>query len=344
MKIIFGKFLFFLLAIFLTILIVFLLNNFLNGKQKTQIFYSAPLNQLNSKKFTTNLRIDGKILYFNDTSKKTDSLPFVTGDTFRIFADAALDQIDPFIPEIVFNKKMPIILIKIDYLQIFFDEYFSKFSNKMIIITHNGANPVTEKYRKFLENEKIVAWFAQNPEFYHPKLIAIPVGFLNFHHSHEYFNILKNLSRKNPKEWNERKSLLYIHFNVRTNLKSRKKLLTRFQNFTAVKILNKRVKFEEFFKNLNDSKYVLCPRGSGIDTHRFYEAILMGAIPIVESSTLNPIYNQTTSLILPSFEILTEEMLLNPSNYIKNMNFNREIIFMEYWLKKIFSLRQNISY
>lgn len=94
---------------------------------------------------------------------------------------------------------------------------------------------------------------------------------------------------------------------------------------------------------MSNSKFVLCPRGKGIDTHRFYETVLMGAIPIVETSSLDLIYNKSTSLILPNIDSLNETMLNSPNDFIKDMNFSKKIIFMEFWLKKIYFFKQDID-
>ncbi|RNA33250.1 hypothetical protein BpHYR1_050390 [Brachionus plicatilis] len=198
---------------------------------------------------------------------------------------------------------------------------------EIILITHNGALPVTEQYKEYLENEKIVAWFAQNPGFFHPKLIAIPVGFINFHFNLKYYTIIEKFKKYGTKPWNDRKTLLYINFNEKTNLKERKRFLDIFSHFKGVKILKKRLNFEDYFNNLNDAKFVLCPRGVGIDTHRFYETVLMGAIPVVQNSTLISIYNKTNALILPSIENLNETMLINPEHFIKSMDFKRYIMY-----------------
>ena len=32
---------------------------------------------------------------------------------------------------------------------------------------------------------------------------------------------------------------------------------------------------------MRDSGLVICPRGAGVDTHRFWECLLLGAIPVV---------------------------------------------------------------
>lgn len=44
---------------------------------------------------------------------------------------------------------------------------------------------------------------------------------------------------------------------------------------------------EEYYKVLSNSEFVLCPNGDFIWTYRFYEAILCGAIPIIESKCSN---------------------------------------------------------
>jgi hypothetical protein len=38
---------------------------------------------------------------------------------------------------------------------------------------------------------------------------------------------------------------------------------------------------ERYLKEMRSSGLVLCPRGNGLDTHRFYEALYVGAVPIV---------------------------------------------------------------
>jgi len=46
----------------------------------------------------------------------------------------------------------------------------------------------------------------------------------------------------------------------------------------------------DFYRKLKRSKYALCPAGTGIDTHRVYECIYLGAIPIVKTSPLDSLY------------------------------------------------------
>lgn len=60
-----------------------------------------------------------------------------------------------------------------------------------------------------------------------------------------------------------------------------------------------------------ESQYALCPRGCGVDTHRFYECIYLGCIPIVirTNTVFDRLYNVFPCLIVDKWEDVTEELL-----------------------------------
>ena len=77
-------------------------------------------------------------------------------------------------------------------------------------------------------------------------------------------------------------------------------------DFTTLK---NNLMMDEFIKDLAQSKFVVCPPGFGIDTHRFYEAVCMGATPIVLSSALDNMYKKFGALIVDKWEDVTLELL-----------------------------------
>lgn len=101
------------------------------------------------------------------------------------------------------------------------------------------------------------------------------------------------------KPFNQRKYLLYINFSLKTNVESRSKVLYEFRknfgNDSSVYFSNKNVKWKDYLLQLGDTKFVISPPGifhyiyrihltflgNGIDCHRTWEALIMGAIPIV---------------------------------------------------------------
>ena len=46
----------------------------------------------------------------------------------------------------------------------------------------------------------------------------------------------------------------------------------------------------EYYRQLRRTKVVICPPGAGMDTHRVYECLFFGCIPVIKSSFLDPMY------------------------------------------------------
>ena len=60
---------------------------------------------------------------------------------------------------------------------------------------------------------------------------------------------------------------------------------------------------------MKDYKFILSPPGVGEDTHRTWEALYVGCIPIVRSSNLNELYKDLPVLIVDDWNIITKDFL-----------------------------------
>ncbi len=152
------------------------------------------------------------------------------------------------------------------------------------IVTHNSDYPVSYALKRldnaeiFESNENLL-WFSQNVDVDHPRIFPIPIGFENS----EWFaglkktEVLMNSSR-------DKTVLCSAMFNPRT-YPERYKWLTYFQeqSFCFTKNCINGQAFEEYAQKLSASWFSICPRGNGIDTHRIWECLLCGTIPVVES-------------------------------------------------------------
>ena len=69
--------------------------------------------------------------------------------------------------------------------------------------------------------------------------------------------------------------------------------------------------FSEYLSAINDNKFVLCPRGCGTDTHRFWEIIFTGSIPVLESCGLDDLYDKFPCIIVNNLEEVSKELLDN---------------------------------
>lgn len=117
----------------------------------------------------------------------------------------------------------------------------------------------------------------------------------------------------------KRPILCYCNFSIDTH-PSRKRIYNSIKDKQFIKFehMGKFLKYglsrDDFFKRLNDSKFVICPRGNARDTFRFYDTIYSGAIPIVIRERFHDTdyFKGVPILFLKDeseFETLTEDFL-----------------------------------
>lgn len=122
----------------------------------------------------------------------------------------------------------------------------------------------------------------------HPKLTTIPIGFVD--------RQLPFLSTFTPPSY-ERTIEIYMNFTIGTNMTQRNQCIETYKNDPRVVVKQNRT-VPEYYDDLCRSKYVLCPEGTGIDTHRVYESILCGTIPVVLRNSLAHLYEKLPVCIL----------------------------------------------
>lgn len=88
-----------------------------------------------------------------------------------------------------------------------------------------------------------------------------------------------------------------------------------------------------YLQDLSEYKFCISPPGIGLDTHRTWEALMVGTIPIVLSSPLNSLYQDFPVVIVPSYDLLTEEILYRIYEQIVNIksSYNFYKLCVHYW-------------
>lgn len=262
------------------------------------------------------------------------SYPYISGDTFRKIADFIFDEtsmeVDP--------KKISsgdIIFVKTDYLNRFFEIIHPKIDIPYIIISHNSDDSAPGEFKAYLDDNKIIAWFGQNPSTVdHPKFFGIPIGIANkcwAHGNPEMFNlVLEELSTTKI----EKDIFLYGNFNVDTNKAKRQPIKNLFinKNFCTYKENKSNI---DYLRDVAHSKFILSPPGNGLDCHRTWEALLLGCIPIILSSNLNPILANLPVIIIEDWHDITEEFLNLEYDKINKKVYSLEQAWADYWINMI---------
>jgi hypothetical protein len=92
------------------------------------------------------------------------------------------------------------------------------------------------------------------------------------------------VSRRNLEE----DGLVYANFSANTAPRQRMALLEYLRTLPNVRVGESKptpAGRRRFLEEIRESGLVICPQGNGLDTHRLYETLYMGAIPIVLRSS-----------------------------------------------------------
>ena len=266
------------------------------------------------------------------------SYPFITGDGFRGLAQHIFDE------ELTFNpldvKEKDIVFVGTAHLPHFFNNFLSQISHKFLLISHNHDDPVTSSFQSYIEDEKIIHWFAQNvDEWHHPKLTPIPIGIENRYNPCGQF-----IDQAAPfiKKYSQNKNRpIPIYANFRNITHNERSYVHQLLGSHPLIRWVPRKNFGEYLSDLSQSIFVLSPRGHGLDCHRTWEALLMGSYPIVRTSALDPMYKNLPVVILNKWNDFSKELLEKKLIEFQKKSFNLKKLYFDYWENLIKKMQEN---
>ena len=157
----------------------------------------------------------------------------------------------------------------------------------------NMYRSVLPQIEQLVNYPHLIHIFVENLDIKHPKMTPIPLGIENPNptiniESPEYSLIdfskkstlclCRHRTRCGTGQWKDR----YTADKLSEN---------KWADF--VRFINEEISSEAFINELKNAKFCLCIHGGGYDPcPRFFEAILYGAIPIIQHSPLDPIFKQ----------------------------------------------------
>lgn len=161
---------------------------------------------------------------------------------------------------------------------------------RFVFVVHNSDRSFGDsELRRLLPHARHI--YAINTTIAHPRLTTIPLGFVDCQ--------LPFLETFVPEQC-ERTIEIYQNFTALTNAPKRNECARAFANDPRVTV-REGLTVPEYYADLCRSKFVLCPEGTGLDTHRVYEALLCGATPVVVQNALAPLYERLPICILDAW-------------------------------------------
>lgn len=270
--------------------------------------------------------------------------PYITGDNFRLFCDHIIDETQPSFDPSKVNCGDTIFLSGV-FLEKFFSACHPFIKYPYILLTHNCDSSVPSGYtamggfpnknfRAFVDDPKIFAWFGQNVDLVHPKLIPIPIGLQNEHWGSSYPEKIELVKRHQLGAC--KNHLLYGNFRVGTsNPKDRQPLFDYFKGKSFCYFSEARKNLDEYLADVAQSKFVLSPPGNGEDCHRTWEALYLGVYPVVRTSALDQMFADLPVVIIDDWKKINEQFLNDKFDEIERNKklglYKMEKITFSYW-------------
>jgi hypothetical protein len=227
-----------------------------------------------------------------------------------------------------------------------------RIKNEVILISGNSDDPVNEIMVSKMPGN-VLRWYCQNNQVYHSKLITIPIGLENsiepkirrmgvsWPHAiqkHKFINKhIVNTHKSLPSRF------IYANFNVDTNLAHRQPIRNICKQSTFITWNEPLLDYDVFVAEVLDHEAVICPAGNGIDTHRLYEILYSGRIPITIKTGNYPLYSdlyeQLPIVILDTIDELQDFQKLKAliiSTIQKHKHI--ELLDFNYWQQEIKNL------
>lgn len=312
-------------------------NSFRGNYMRAKIFWVGIWAAMSFMMFDVCLDKDA---FGNEVIHKTN-FPYIAGDTFRAFCNHVLDHSQAFNPTKVMIGD--VIFVQVDLLDHFFKMFHPYIMHPYILLTHNcddqSDDPVPAGFRSYLEDPKLAAWFTQNIDTQHPKLHALPIGIANHYYPHgniALFDKYRACCKDKPRD-----KLLYMNFSIGTFVQERQFVYSKFVNKPYCTEKNG-ISVDAYLNDVTHHKFVLSPRGHGLDCHRTWEALLMGSYPIVKTSTLDPLFDDLPVIIITDWSEVTEEFLNQKYEEMSKKHYNFDKLFAPYWFKEIRKVQQMV--
>jgi hypothetical protein len=187
--------------------------------------------------------------------------------------------------------------------------------------------------------QNVLHWFSQNVCIIDPRLSSLPIGLENRRWHPEVQK--KNRMLGKLQTARKIKNLVYINHNISTNTAERTTPydLLKDKPFATVAYGFNPRNFDNYIDEIYNHKFVVSPPGNGVDTHRKWETLYLGSIPIEKRCPNNTFYEDLPICFIDSWDQVTESFLNNEYNRILQNQWNISKLYMSYWINLIHKRR-----
>jgi hypothetical protein len=209
--------------------------------------------------------------------------------------------------------------------------------NQSLIVSGHSDYGITDDLVNYYNP---YVWWSVNKQSTDFRVHSIPLGITNNTNETGLHPIYGNLDSmlQVMNEIRQDVGLVYMNFNVSTYPQERQDVYYLFKDkewVTKGTIENTLEGRTTFLREIRNHTFVLCPRGNGVDTHRLWETLYMGSIPIVKRDIALREFEDLPICFIDSWEEVTTEFLEKEKQRILWCSWNMEKMKVSYWINKI---------
>ncbi|MFZ4600098.1 MAG: hypothetical protein ACOYNN_15775 [Terrimicrobiaceae bacterium] len=231
------------------------------------------------------------------------------------------------------------VFCKIDEVLRFF-ERLRLTRKRIVLVTGEGDLPCDEFRQRFLP-ANVVRWFAMNVTSAHPRVTAIPLG---LGPRDDGVSAKEAEIAGVRRAGIAREKWLYVNFRPESNPGLREPIFRHYHDlrfagadWITFQPPEPRGSHGRYADDLACHRFVLCPPGNGVDTHRMWETLAAGGIPVVAKSVAMEPFRSLPILFVNDLCGVTLEFLEAEWARISGMPANLAMLEAEYWKTLILS-------
>jgi hypothetical protein len=222
---------------------------------------------------------------------------------------------------------------KVDHLVGLFDQ-IRQARNRVVLVSSESDRPITEEFLQRCPPQ-IAHWFSTSIQAKNEKLSVLPLGLAN---SYCGITLKAPLIAAHSRPFAGRSRWLYINFRAATNPAAREPVLHHFRSLRDadwVTVRQAGLGFEGLLDEMTLHRFMLCPPGNGIDTHRLWEALYSRTIPVALAHPSMNAFRDLPILFVEDFRELTRDFLAAEYARITSSKWNWQKLFLPWWRDRI---------
>ena len=214
---------------------------------------------------------------------------------------------------------------------------------KYSVITAQWDEGVTDKIIPLLP-DNLHKWYTINANKVHDKIVPIPLGLQNLHWRKDG-NIQSEPNTYAKYSQTKKDKDIFMSFSTGNNYHERSNCVEQ----ARIHLPNNRITYQPFtpqdrkdegfvdkyFQNVSRYKMVLCPWGAGKDTHRLWETMYLGSIPITRMCTAYRDFADYPIIFVDKWSDLNFDNLLKEYEIQLTKLQSDTRIYIDYWRSKI---------